>query len=68
MISYFFFVRCVSAEAATLLAAALDFGLLRIFAALVATAFEVTSFLLAMGLLLSFVWVLVVRTESFLHA
>jgi len=50
---YFFFTRCVRAEAATLFAAALDFGLLRILAAFDATAFEVTSFLLAMGLLLS---------------
>jgi hypothetical protein len=48
--NHFFFLpgAWVSAEAATLFAAALDFGLLRILAALEATAFDVTSGFLAM--------------------
>ena len=64
-LTYFFFTRCVSAEAATLLAAALDFGLLRILAAFVATALDVTSFFFGMWILLSFVLLLVMRTEIF---
>ena len=61
--TYFLFTRWVSAEAATLFAALLEFELLRIFDALEATTFDVTSFFLAMWIHPSFAGGLMLQTE-----